>query len=357
MNQYLLSPPPKNASVCVLSARRFGDAIINARLLKEAALIRPDINWIIWTKPEFKPLFELMGFKNIVTAQFPIAGGAPKFIKGGWIDLIKSILQLRKLNIDISLDFIGDTRESLLGALIGSKKHYSPKWDPGHWMGKLIWQNKVPLVQYLPVTAQDEWVYGFIPKFLSTALGAPLITKVNEEQTNGALSTPTKIAFHPYSSQSFKQWPTQNWISLARLLNKQSISPAIICSSSEAKIAHQDFSHLGQLLTITECISIDSLISEINKIDVLIGVDSFLVHLASALGKKTIVINAGNLPQYWVPPNSQAIGQSGSCNYYPCFNQPKCLGTPNESACIKSISPDQILSAVELGGNIQIGGQ
>lgn len=357
MKQANLSPLPENASVCVLSARRFGDAIINARLLKEAALVRPDIQWIIWTKPEFKPLFELMGFKNIITAQLPIAGGVPKFIKGGWITLLKSIFHLRTLNIDISIDFIGDTRESLFGALTGSKKHCSPKWESGHWMRNLIWRTQIPSVQYTPISANDQWVYGFIPKFLSTVLDIPIGNRANTALINPDLNTSTKVAFHPYSSQCFKQWSTQNWIALSKLLNKKSITPVIICSSNEAKEAHQQFSHSEQSLSIVECSSIDQLISAIKQIDILIGVDSFLVHLASALGKKTIVINAGNLPQWWAPPNSQAIGQSGGCNYYPCFSEPKCLGTPNESACIKSISPEQILSAVELSGNTQVGGQ
>lgn len=354
MYQALLSRLPTNASICVLSTRRFGDAIINASLIRDAALARPDIKWVIWTKPEFKPLFELMGFNNIITAQFPIAGGVPQFIKGGWIALIKSIFQLRKSTIDISLDFIGDTRESLLGLLIGSKKHYSPKWDSEHWMSNLIWRAQIPLVQYTPISGHDHWVYGFIPKLLSAALNTPLPNKV---QINPAPAIPRKIAFHPYSSQSFKQWPTKNWVALAKLLNEQSISPVIICSSSEAKAAHQEFDHLKPLITITECVSIDRLISAIKQIDILIGVDSFLVHLASALSKKTIVINAGNLPQWWAPPNSHAIGQSGGCNYYPCFNEPKCLGTPEESACIKSISPECVLKALELGLNPQVAGK
>lgn len=298
-----------------------------------------------------------MGFNNIITAQFPIAGGVPKFIKGGWVSLINSIIKLRKSNIDISLDFIGDTRESFLGVLIGSKKHYSPKWNLEHWMNKLIWRTKVPSVQYLPVFAQDNWVYGFIPKLLSSVLGIPISNRVNTSLINSELNTSTKIAFHPYSSQAFKQWPTQNWISLSKFLNERSITPAIICASHEAKEAHQQFGHLEQLLSIIECPSIDRLIAAIKQIDVLIGVDSFLVHLASALGKKTIVINAGNLPQWWAPPNSQAIGQSGGCNYYPCFNEPKCLGAPEESACIKSISAEHVLKALELGFNTQVAGK
>jgi len=100
-------------------------------------------------------------------------------------------------------------------------------------------------------------------------------------------------------------------------------------------------------LPIHACSSIEELVQEINKIDLLIGVDSFLVHLASALGKRTIVLNTGNKPHWWQPPNSIALGQSGGCANYPCMNEPICLGKANESACIRSINPDSVMHAVK----------
>lgn len=348
---------PPNASVCIISARRFGDAIMNASILKQAAKVRPDIKWVIWTKPEFVPLFELMGFNKLITAEFPIAGGLPKLLKGGWIAFIKSIWILRGLKIDASIDFIGDVRESSLGMLINSKRHYSPKWSPSHWMHHLIWGIRVPGVTYLSVNHNDERVYEFIPSFLSELMGSELTTQMNLNSERLAFDSSLKIAFHPYSSQTFKQWPTQSWIALAKLLSQYTISPSTLCSSPEENEAKEQFGASAPLMTITTCDSLAQLITEIKNFDLLIGVDSFLVHLASALGKKTIVINAGNLPQWWAPPNSLAIGQSGGCSYYPCSNEPKCIGKTTESICIKSITPEQIMAAIQFDSTIRVSPQ
>ncbi|WP_071467072.1 glycosyltransferase family 9 protein [Polynucleobacter asymbioticus] len=341
-----MNPLPLNATVCVLSARRFGDAIMNASILSQASKVRPDIQWVIWTKPEFTPLFQLMGFNNLITAQFPIAGGFPKFIKGGWLDLIKSIFSLRRLKIDASIDFIGDARESFLGMLIGSKRHYSPKWSPSHWMHHLIWRMPIPGIRYLPVKPNNDQVYQFIPALLSELMGSKLTTQTNSSSEQLVFDSPLKIAFHPYSSQVFKQWPTQSWIELAKLLSPYALSIEILCSPSEEKAAHEQFSECKALINITSCDSLEKLITQIQGVGLLIGVDSFLVHLASALDKKTIVLNAGNLSQWWAPPNSLAIGQSGGCPDYPCFNEPKCIGKANESICIKSITPRQVIDGI-----------
>jgi len=356
-NSTHLSPLPLNATVCILSARRFGDAIMNASILKQASQTRPDIQWLIWTKPEFTPLFKLMGFDNLITAEFPIAGGLPKVLKGGWISLIKSIWILRGLKIDASIDFIGDTRESFLGMLIGSRRHYSPQWPPSHWMQHLIWHTQIPGVHYFPVKPNNDEVYQFIPTLLSELMGSKLSYERNSKSEKLVFNSPPKIAFHPYSSQSFKQWPTQSWIELAKLLSPCVLSTDIICSGSEEKAAQEQFSACNPPIYITSCDSLEKLITQIQGIDLLIGVDSFLVHLASALGKKTIVINAGNLPQWWAPPNSLAIGQSGGCSYYPCFNEPKCIGKPTESFCINSITPEQIMAAIQFDATIKMRSQ
>jgi len=330
---------------------------MNASILKQASKVRPDIKWVIWTKPEFTPLFELMSFDNLITAEFPIAGGLPRVLKGGWIALIKSIWILRGLKIDASIDFIGDARESFLGMLINSKRHYSPKWSSSHWMHHLIWGIRAPGVTYLSVNHNDERVYEFIPSFLSELMGLELTYETNSQSEKLVFNSPPKIAFHPYSSQAFKQWPTQHWIALAKLLSQYTTSPSTLCSSSEENEAKRQFGASAPLITIITCDSLAQLITEIKNCDLLIGVDSFLVHLASALGKKTIVINAGNLPQWWAPPNSFAIGQSGGCSYYPCSNEPKCIGKTTESICIKSITPEQIMAAIQLDSTIHMSPQ
>ena len=320
---------------------------MNASFLKQASEVRPDIKWVIWTKPEFVPLFQLMGFNNLVTAEFPIAGGFPKFIKGGWLDLIQSIFSIRRLKIDASMDFIGDTRESFLGKLTGSKYHYSPIWPSSHWMRNLIWRPRIPGVKYLPIKPNNDQVYAFVPALLSELMGAELTkqNKINTEQLVFDFSP--KIAFHPFSSQAFKQWPTQSWLKLAKLLTPYALSTEILCSPSEEKAAQEQFSSSNLNLNISSCDSIKNLIAKIQNVDLLIGVDSFLVHLASALGKKTIVLNAGNLPQWWAPPNSFALGQSGGCAHYPCSNEAQCIGQNYESTCIKSITPGQVMDAIQ----------
>ena len=356
-NSKNLNPLALNATVCVLSARRYGDAIMNASILKQAAQVRPDIDWVIWTKPEFVPLFQLMGFNHLITAEFPIAGGFPKFIKGGWISLVKSIWKLRRLKIDASIDFIGDVRESFLGMLIGSKRHYSPKWSPSHWMHHLIWRAPIPGVNYILVQSDNSQVYQFTPKLLSNLMGAKITAQISSNSKQLVFDAPPKIAFHPYSSQTFKQWPAQNWMELAKLLSPYVLSTKILCSPTEEKMAQEQFGACKPLINITSCDSLDKLIAEIQEIDLFIGVDSFLVHLASALGKKTIVLNAGNLPQWWAPLHSLAIGQSGGCPNYPCFNEPKCIGKPNESACIKSIAPAQVMNGIRFHTATQMSSQ
>ena len=338
-----MKPLPLNSSICVISARRYGDASINAAVLKQAALARPDIRWIIWTKPDFVALFKSMGFEKIITAEFPIAGGHQKVMRGGWKMLASSVIQIRRLKIDASIDFIGDTREAFFGRIINSKNHYSPKWRDQHWMRNLVWNIPVTSVNYLPIESINDQVYKFIPELLSKILG----TIIHAESKSDPLSPNLRIAFHPFCSQLFRQWPASSWVALSDKLSDKGLKPVVLCASSELNQARQFFKNSSMEPLIHSCASIEDLIEQIKQVDLLIGLDSFLVHLASALGKRTIVINAGQKPHWWQPPNSLALGQSGGCTSYPCMNVPTCLGKASLSSCIKSITPNFVFEAVE----------
>jgi ADP-heptose:LPS heptosyltransferase len=332
---------PPNASVCVISARRFGDAIINANFLSAAAKKRPDIQWFIWTKPEFTPLFELMGFTNIVTSQFPIAGGTSKVARECGFSLIKAIYQLRKMHIDASIDFIGDSREAFLGWLISGQKHHSPRWSTTHWMHKLIWNFKIPFVNYIKVDSNQDRVYQIIPSLLSKLTGK----EIRLESSITPISNAPSVAFHVFPSARFREWPMENWLLLADMLNTIGIQPTLICTQAEQGHAEKLFKS-NTSLSIRACPSIKDLIIEIQKIDLLVGVDSFLIHLASALDKRTISLVAGNLPHWWSPDEAVVIAQSGGCAAYPCAHQPICLGKQTESQCIKSVEPTQVMTSI-----------
>lgn len=335
------SPLPLNALVCVISARRYGDAIIHANFLRAAANVRPDIRWIIWTKPEFTPLFELMGFNNVVTSEFPIAGGTPKAFRECGLSLIKAIYRLRKISLNASIDFIGDSREALLGCLITGSKHRSPRWSTTHWMHKLIWSHKIPFIDYTEIDNSKDRIYKIISGLLSQFIGQD----VNLKTSLAPISNPPVVAFQIFPSASFREWPMENWALLANMLNLIGITPIIFCANVEKNRAEKLFKS-NKTLAIRACSSIQELSSEIEKCDLVVGLDSFLIHLASAMGKRTISLVAGHLPHWWSPDGNIALGQSGGCSAYPCANQPTCLGKSTESECIKSISPSQVMHAI-----------
>lgn len=334
---------PPGSKVCIISARRYGDAIIHASIAHLASQSRPDLEWIIWTKPEFIPLFQLMGFSQIVTSEFPIAGGAANFVKSFGFGCLKAIIQIRKLKLNASIDFIGDTREAFLGALISGASHHSPSWHPSHWMYSLIWKIKIPNVIYLNISKTQDHVYGVITQLLENLIG--IIPPVSYQLA--PIRKPITMAIHPFSSQEFKSWPKENWQKICSLLNQKSITPLVLCSLQEKAKADELFASDQLKMSITATYSIEELIIKLKSIDLLIGVDSFLVHLAAVLGKRTVVINAGNLPIWWQAPNSISLAQSGDCSYYPCANNPRCLGSAHESQCIKSITPNQVMNAIE----------
>ena len=46
------------------------------------------------------------------------------------------------------------------------------------------------------------------------------------------------------------------------------------------------------------------------------------MHLAGALGKKSLVFTGANKPYYWIHEYAIPIYSSGGCNVFPCSNFP-----------------------------------
>jgi ADP-heptose:LPS heptosyltransferase len=94
--------------------------------------------------------------------------------------------------------------------------------------------------------------------------------------------------------------------------------------------------------------SLESFAKEVAGLDILVGLDSFAVHMAWRQGVRSVLINAGNPPELWsVPSGGRTLASSGGCPLYPCFNVPGCTGTEREYACVKSVTVRQVIESIQ----------
>jgi ADP-heptose:LPS heptosyltransferase len=121
--------------VILISLRGFGDAVILRTTARRIACGKPPgFVQVITTKRYSKLFVEDINIKlHILSAGTTLQSGFS--INSNLLKDLLTLWEIRKLEIDQSIDFTGDIRERVIGLLIGAKKHFFPKWKRGHPAG------------------------------------------------------------------------------------------------------------------------------------------------------------------------------------------------------------------------------
>lgn len=130
-----------------------------------------------------------------------------------------------------------------------------------------------------------------MPHFYPTAFIdqlAPFVFKGLRNQPNGS-ALPYIVCFHS-TARAAKRWPSENWVSLGKILSSQGYQVVFPWGSpKELKISTLMASQVPGAI-VPSAFSIGEAFRLVAHAELTIGVDSGLTHLAAALGKPTIEI-------------------------------------------------------------------
>jgi heptosyltransferase I len=189
---------------------------------------------------------------------------------------------------------------------------------------------------------------GLLP---SLDIGDDLTAKVS---TAGLFDDDRRtVLIHPFSAGSrayLKEWPDDNWISLARELIMSGCRVLISGGKKDAERAEQLEDkinrHNGGCLSIAGKYSLREMAAIIGRSDLLISIDTGIMHLAAALDADIVALFGPTSPSRWGPQSSKAIVLNQKvCT--PCLS----LGFENicdkPRGCISSIKVEDVLRAAE----------
>lgn len=187
---------------------------------------------------------------------------------------------------------------------------------------------------------------GLLPRL---NVGDDLTSKVNIAGLFDADSL--TVLIHPFSAGSrayLKEWPDDNWVTLARKLIQFGCRVLISGGKKDAQRAEQLETEINRYsdncLSIAGKYSLREMVTVIGKTDLLISIDTGIMHLAAALKADLIALHGPTSPSRWGPQSSRAIVLNQKvCE--PCLS----LGFENfcdkSCGCIVSISVEDVLRA------------
>lgn len=294
---------------------------------------------IMWDKARWKELMH--GWKRDV-----------KGISGLVAEIRSFGRMLRLQHYDMALDLQGLFRSRFLSWLSGARERigFSSR-EPGRFLMTRI-VSKGPqdpmmgseylfLMKELGIEVTDPAPHVFISKSARKKALALL--------EDHGISGPY-MAFSPFTTRPQKHWLHDRWSTLAASLTNRYGLPIVILGGPQDEEVGADLADTGRgtILSLAGRLTIDESAAVVAGATALIGVDTGLTHMGTALNTPTIALFGATRPYLKTPVNTtRVIYHRLPCS--PCRRRPTCSDFP----CMKAISCEEILGA--LGGLIEKG--
>jgi heptosyltransferase-3 len=92
----------------------------------------------------------------------------------------------------------------------------------------------------------------------------------------------------------------------------------------------------------------DDFFARLCRVAAFVGLDSFGIHAAHAIGVPSIMLNGANLAEAIKPPQARLIDGGIGVSCHPCYNKPTCTATAEPYRCIRAIAETQVLRGLQV---------
>ncbi len=265
--------------------------------------------------------------------------------------LFSQLRRLRKLNIDIALDFRGDIRNIFLLYKTGAHRRVSYNFTGGkYWLTDIV-----PYPKNYHIIDRDLKVASFIgaeSKQAIPKLNVPEI-KIGKARRYLDKMGMKKIAFlHPGASQPKRVWCPDRFAAVVNHLNIKGYTPVLLSAPSDDTVAETIVSLCKSTPHILRT-GLENIPAYLSCGELFIGMDSGIAHIAAAVGINVIMLFGPQLPAV-----SSARGEGiikiiikGDFECRPC---PKTI-CDRGNACMKAVQVGDVIEAVDEIEKVQCG--
>jgi heptosyltransferase-3 len=257
---------------------------------------------------------------------------------------------IRRRKYDFCINLIGDVRENIIGAMTGAKWNIAPVWSRGHLFKRKMTDLGAGLIPNcgISIPPTNASFYKSMDYF-AAQLGLAGLEWRSTATRRTELRYGVTVAIHPGASHASRHWPDERWRDLMRQLRILGYNVKVVGAHHERKellsVFRNESSDPGVTFVTEE---VPGLISSIEDVDVLIGMDSFSVHAAHALGVPVVVLNGSSDPSILTPPGGMVTSAGHMCKHYPCYYKLPCKGTESEYICVRGIEVSSVMSALNV---------
>lgn len=145
----------------------------------------------------------------------------------------------------------------------------------------------------------------------------------------------------PYTTRPQKHWFDERWAALAQRLADEGVTPLLVGGPSDAARAPSIVDQAPGLVNLVGRLKLDETVAVIAGSALLVGVDTGLTHMGSALDVPTVALFGSTRPYLDArTPRTVVMYEGRHCS--PCRRHPTCHGRHD---CMRAFEVDTVLRA------------
>lgn len=147
----------------------------------------------------------------------------------------------------------------------------------------------------------------------------------------------------PFTTRPQKHWVESHWTELGQQLHAQGWQPVVLGGPADREAAARIVAGHPELLSLAGALKLDESIALIAEAGLLVGVDTGLTHMGTALRVPTVALFGSTRPYLQGPtPRTQVMYDALPCS--PCRRRPTCDGA---YTCMKQLTVPRVLQVAQ----------
>ena len=356
-----IEPSPLFKKILIINPFGIGDVLFTTPIIKAIKEKYPDSFIGYWCNLRVRPLL-ISGFR--VNKIFALSRGDIKklyrvsFFKGLW-ESLKLTVSLKKERFDICLDFSLDHRYSLFSKIIGIRRRVgfnyknrgrflTDKIDVSSYNEKHVVEYYLDLLRLLDIEPKDKSLTLFVP-VASEIKAKNILSLAHLEEGDLIIGIAPGAGGSWGKDAEYKHWPALKFAQLAdKLVLEFKAKIVLVGDGVESSIADVIVSAMrSKPVNLVGKISLDLLPALINNFNLFITNDGGPMHLAVALGVKTVSIfgPVSELTYGPFPPSSEHAVMKWDMDCRPCYKNFRLPICDKNRECLRQVSVDLVFDA------------
>jgi heptosyltransferase-3 len=300
-------------------------------------------------RPELKEVVTAFGhFREYVEINVPLFGHHRKGLTA-LKAAFHAIGLVRGRQYEYCINMVGDIRENSIGRATGAKWNIAPVWERGHLFKRKMTDTGAAWLTNRGILIPSGYAsyYDSIHHF-ANQLGLPGLEWKTVSDRREKPKKRMNVALHPGASHASRHWPEDRWRALIQELYVRGYEIKVLGARLERSALLAAFSKEvsdNRIELVTE--DIPRFVLYLAAADVLIGMDSFSVHAAYALGVPVVLLNGSADPSIMTPPGGLVTSAGHLCAQFPCYYAYPCRRTESEYICVRGIELVAVMNALE----------